>query len=96
MQHRNDDNSLGLHDRIYRCTLANLHNVVDFCNKVGCFDAGGLLLPETPNSLIERGHNEEARAVLVKIRGTDDVDAEYEDIVTAVEASQMVRLGNSN
>ena len=43
--------------------------------------AGGILLPETPNSLIERGHLEEARRVLKKIRGTENIDVEYEDIV---------------
>ena len=30
---------------------------------------GGLLLPETPNSLIERGHMEQGRAVLQRVRG---------------------------
>lgn len=53
---------------------------------------GGLLLPETPNSLVERGLRDEARDVLIKIRGTHNVLAELEDIVTAVKASQMVRL----
>lgn len=33
--------------------------------------AGCMLVPETPNSLVERGHTEEARRVLVKIRGTE-------------------------
>jgi Sugar (and other) transporter len=42
---------------------------------------GGILLPETPNSLIERGHLEEARRVLKKIRGTENINVEYEDIV---------------
>lgn len=57
-----------------------------------CVSAGGLLLPETPNSLVERGLREEAREVLIKIRGTPNVHAELEDIVTAVKASQMVRM----
>lgn len=51
---------------------------------------GGLLLPETPNSLIERGHFEEGRRVLQKIRGTPNVDVEYEDIVLACEASNLI------
>ena len=42
---------------------------------------GGVLLPETPNSLIERGHLEEAQRVLRKIRGTDNIRVEYEDIL---------------
>ncbi|EFJ37603.1 hypothetical protein SELMODRAFT_451487 [Selaginella moellendorffii] len=46
---------------------------------------GGFFLPETPNSLIERGRYEEARRLLTKIRGTEEVDAEYEDIKEASE-----------
>jgi hypothetical protein len=33
--------------------------------------AGTLLVPETPNSLVERGHEDRGRAVLQRIRGTD-------------------------
>lgn len=44
---------------------------------------GGILLPETPNSLIERGHLEKGRAILEKTRGTKHVDAEYEDMLDA-------------
>jgi sugar porter (SP) family MFS transporter len=51
---------------------------------------GGLLLPETPNSLIERGHLEEARRVLKKIRGTEAIDVEYEDIVMATQQAALV------
>ena len=36
---------------------------------------GGIFLPDSPNSLIERGHKEKGRAVLVSIRGTEEVDA---------------------
>ena len=39
---------------------------------------GGLLLPESPNSLVERGYDVKGRAVLEKLRGTSQVDAEYE------------------
>ncbi|EFJ19652.1 hypothetical protein SELMODRAFT_110219 [Selaginella moellendorffii] len=46
---------------------------------------GGFFLPETPNSLIERGRYEEARRLLTKVRGTEEVDAEYEDIKEASE-----------
>ncbi|TKV92828.1 hypothetical protein SEVIR_9G186400v4 [Setaria viridis] len=49
--------------------------------------AGSLFLPDTPNSLIARGHHEEARWVLRRIRGTDDVDDEYGDLVAASEVS---------
>lgn len=41
---------------------------------------GGCILPETPSSLIERGRLEKGRMVLQKIRGVQNVDAEYDDI----------------
>ena len=41
---------------------------------------GAMFLPDTPNSLIARGMPEESRAVLQRVRGTKDVDIEYEDI----------------
>ncbi|CAL4942888.1 unnamed protein product [Urochloa decumbens] len=54
--------------------------------------AGSLFLPDTPNSLITRGYHEEARRVLRRIRGTDDVDDEYADLVAAAgEASGAAR-----
>ncbi|XP_051122989.1 sugar carrier protein C-like [Andrographis paniculata] len=51
---------------------------------------GSLLLPETPNSLIERGKREDALANLVRIRGVRDVGVEFHDLVAAGEASQRV------
>lgn len=51
---------------------------------------GGLFLPETPNSLIERGRVEEGRRVLERIRGTADVDAEFTDMVEASELANTV------
>lgn len=48
--------------------------------------AGGLFLPETPNSLVERGYLSEAKGVLQKVRGTKDVDVEFDTIVLANEA----------
>ena len=51
-----------------------------------CFVAGGLFLPETPNSLVERGYLSEAQNVLQKVRGTKDVDVEFDTIVLANEA----------
>ncbi|KAL7110991.1 hypothetical protein ACP275_05G060700 [Erythranthe tilingii] len=51
---------------------------------------GALFLPDTPNSLIERGMKEEAREMLQKIRGTTEVDAEYDDLVEASEVSKLV------
>lgn len=51
---------------------------------------GGILLPETPNSLIERGKKEEGRRVLEKIRGTGDVHAELQDITDASELANSI------
>lgn len=52
---------------------------------------GGLFLPETPNSLVEQGRLEEARAVLERVRGTVKVDAEFEDLKDASEAARAVK-----
>ncbi|CAL9043450.1 unnamed protein product [Musa banksii] len=49
-----------------------------------------LLLPDTPNSLVERGHGEKARLMLRRIRGTADIHAEYEDILAACEESRAI------
>lgn len=52
---------------------------------------GGIFLPETPNSLIERGHLDKGRAILEKTRGTKNVDAEYEDMVDASELANTIK-----
>ncbi|KAK6126936.1 hypothetical protein DH2020_039323 [Rehmannia glutinosa] len=52
---------------------------------------GGTFLPETPNSLIERGSIQKGRKVLEKIRGTKNVDAEFEDIVDASTLANAVK-----
>ncbi|WOG89879.1 hypothetical protein DCAR_0209118 [Daucus carota subsp. sativus] len=51
---------------------------------------GSWFLPETPNSLIENGKQDQARAELLKIRGVDNVDEEFKDLVAASEASKKV------
>ncbi|KAJ7524386.1 hypothetical protein O6H91_17G003000 [Diphasiastrum complanatum] len=51
---------------------------------------GGIFLPETPNSLIERGNLDKGRALLEKIRGTKTVDAEFDDLVQASEKANAV------
>ncbi|KAL6990845.1 Transcription factor stp1 [Sarracenia purpurea var. burkii] len=51
---------------------------------------GSLILPETPNSMVERGRNEEAKMSLKRIRGVEDVSEEFNDLVAASEASRMV------
>lgn len=52
---------------------------------------GGILLPETPNSLIEQGFKEKGRKVLEKIRGTKNVDAEFEDMLDASELANSIK-----
>uniref|UniRef100_A0A0E0KRB6 Major facilitator superfamily (MFS) profile domain-containing protein n=1 Tax=Oryza punctata TaxID=4537 RepID=A0A0E0KRB6_ORYPU len=50
---------------------------------------GALFVPDTPASLVLRGHTEKARASLQRVRGADaDVDAEFKDIVRAVEEAR--------
>lgn len=51
----------------------------------------GICLPDSPNSLAERGHVEKAKVVLKKIRGVDDVEAEFADIVEAARQSNLVK-----
>ena len=51
---------------------------------------GMLLVPDTPNSLAERGRPDQARRVLERIRGTSQVDAEMKSIVAAVEKGNKV------
>ncbi|PQP96598.1 sugar carrier protein C [Prunus yedoensis var. nudiflora] len=44
---------------------------------------GALFLPDTPNSLVQRGKHEEAKAQLLKLRGVPNVDEEFNDLVAA-------------
>lgn len=53
--------------------------------------AGGFFLPETPNSLVERGFPDRGRAVLERIRGTQSVDAEFQDMVDASELANTIK-----
>ncbi|XP_077245000.1 hexose carrier protein HEX6-like isoform X1 [Tasmannia lanceolata] len=52
---------------------------------------GAILLPETPNSLITQNndHNK-AMAMLQKIRGTTDVQAEFDDLINASVVSKTI------
>ena len=52
---------------------------------------GGLLCPETPNSLVEQGRLDEGRRILQKVRGTTNVDAEFEDLVEVSKEAQAVK-----
>ncbi|KAK8918408.1 Sugar carrier protein C [Platanthera zijinensis] len=50
-----------------------------------------LVLPDTPSSLIERGHDEKAIATLLRIRGTGDIHQELADLKAAGEVSKTVK-----
>ncbi|WVZ50788.1 hypothetical protein U9M48_002012 [Paspalum notatum var. saurae] len=53
------------------------------------FTLGAVFLPETPNSLVQQGEDRgKVRALLQRIRGTDAVDDELDDIVAANDAAQ--------
>lgn len=52
---------------------------------------GALIVDDTPNSLIERGRLAEGKAVLKKIRGTENVEAEYLEIVEASRLAAEVK-----
>ncbi|OIT07791.1 sugar transport protein 12 [Nicotiana attenuata] len=49
-----------------------------------------MFLSDSPSSLIDRGMKEEAEQLLKKIRGVDNVNAEFNDLVMASEASKKV------
>lgn len=51
---------------------------------------GAVLVPDTPNSLVSRNKEEEGRAVLARLRGTQDVDAEFLDICDAAKAAAAI------
>ncbi|KAG6692501.1 hypothetical protein I3842_10G117700 [Carya illinoinensis] len=51
---------------------------------------GSLVLHDTPNSMIERGLHDEAKEKLKRIRGVNDVEEEFSDLVAASEASKLV------
>ncbi|XP_019191536.1 PREDICTED: hexose carrier protein HEX6-like isoform X1 [Ipomoea nil] len=53
---------------------------------------GGIFLPETANSLIQRRNDHDrAKRRLQRVRGTDDVQAELDDLVAASEASRTIK-----
>jgi MFS transporter, SP family, sugar:H+ symporter len=54
------------------------------------FCIGSHFLCDTPNSMIERGKNEEAKKMLQKIRGIDNVDEEFQDLIDASKESLRV------
>ncbi|CAN6677118.1 unnamed protein product [Malus baccata var. baccata] len=57
----------------------------------GLLTLGSLIVVDTPNSLIERGKLEEGKAVLKRIRGVDNVDPEFLEIVEASRVAKEVK-----
>ncbi|CAI8592684.1 unnamed protein product [Vicia faba] len=51
---------------------------------------GSFFLGDTPNSMIERGQKEGAKKMLQKIRGIDNVDEEFQDLIDASEEAKKV------
>lgn len=51
---------------------------------------GSFVLPDTPNSILERGNPEKARKMLQKVRGTQHVDEEFQDLIDASENAKKV------
>lgn len=52
---------------------------------------GAIFLPETPNSLIQRrDDHERAKRMLQRVRGTNDVQAELDDLIKASENSKKM------
>ncbi|XP_057760291.1 sugar transport protein 13-like [Arachis stenosperma] len=52
---------------------------------------GAILVVDTPNSLIERGRLDDGKAVLRKIRGTDNIEAEFLELCEASRIAKQVK-----
>ncbi|KAK6155910.1 hypothetical protein DH2020_010158 [Rehmannia glutinosa] len=53
---------------------------------------GALFLPETPNSLIQQGHDtQKAKNLLQRIRGIHDVQSEFDDLIAANHTSATIK-----
>ncbi|XP_067683032.1 proton myo-inositol cotransporter-like [Haliotis asinina] len=71
----------------YMLGLAGLPGVIQF---VGFF-----FLPESPRWLVDKGRLDEARAVLQKIRGTDNVHTELNEIQENIETDRRNSSGGN-
>lgn len=49
------------------------------------------MVVDTPNSLIERGHLEEGKVVLRKIRGIDNIEPEFLELLHASRVAKEVK-----
>ncbi|KAL2463935.1 Sugar transport protein 13 [Forsythia ovata] len=57
----------------------------------GLLTIGALMVVDTPNSLIERGRLDEGKAVLKRIRGTDNIEPEFLELVEASRIAKQVK-----
>ncbi|XP_061992136.1 sugar transport protein 13-like [Rosa rugosa] len=57
----------------------------------GLLTLGALFVVETPNSLVERGLLEEGKSVLRRIRGIDNVEPEFLELVEASRVAKEVK-----
>ncbi|KAL2552020.1 Sugar transport protein 1 [Forsythia ovata] len=48
-------------------------------------------LSDTPNSLVDRGREEEAKTLLKRIRGVENIDAEFNDILAARNEARLLQ-----
>ena len=52
---------------------------------------GSLIVTDSPNSLIERGYLDEGKSVLRRIRGIENVEPEYNELVEASHVAKAVK-----
>ena len=52
---------------------------------------GGMFLPRTPNIMIECSPMDKGRAFVEKIRGTRNVEEEYDDMVDATALAKSIK-----
>eukprot|EP00253_Pinus_taeda_P026983 PITA_26983 len=52
---------------------------------------GSIWLPDTPNSMIERGQTAKARVMLERIRGTAEIQVEFDELVEASRLAKLVK-----
>ncbi|XP_069142461.1 proton myo-inositol cotransporter-like isoform X2 [Argopecten irradians] len=71
----------------YMLGLAGIPSIIQF---IGFF-----FLPESPRWLMAKGREEDARKALMKIRETDDVQTEFDQIKSSVEDESSQQQGNA-
>lgn len=77
---------------------AKIHGSKGWRISLGCaavpgamFVLGSFFLTDTPNSLLERGKEEDAKKRLEEIRGVDNVEEEFDDLLAASAESKKIK-----